>query len=68
MTLELRDPEDCRYQAVGLGQYKNNSISENVYRAERNGIKGKKGALPTDGALNRRTEYVVQVASSPPPP
>lgn len=59
---------NSEYQAVGLGQYKNNSISENVYRAERNGIKGKKGALPTDGALNRRTEYVVQVASSPPPP
>lgn len=59
---------NSEYQAVGLGQYKDAPISENVYRAERNGLKGRKGALDSDGKLNRRTEYVVQVAAAAPPP
>lgn len=48
------------HQAVGLGLYKNRSISENAYRRERRQIgAGGVGALPGDAEMQERHSYRV---------
>lgn len=56
---------NSEYQAVGLGRYAKDPITENRYRAERRRIEA--GSVPGDGTMNQRDEYIVRTSPRPAP-
>jgi hypothetical protein len=58
---------NSEYQAVGLGRYAKDPITENRYRTERRRIGDGLGGLPGDSTMNQRDEYIVRTSPRPAP-